>query len=149
MASRSRRWKYKWLFFWLLLRARTIRSFSPSSSCLYVPHECLGLFTIHIWFHVFRLIQIINDRCVFCFRFRIDNTDHIIDVNKNNAAFEYDQVNIICPVYQPGTYDEDAEKYIIYNVSTRFVSNRNARNLALDTGRKIVTSPSVYPGPPP
>lgn len=53
----------------------------------------------------------------FCYRFRIDNTDHIIDVNKNNAAFEYDQVNIICPVYQPGTYDEDAEKYIIYNVS--------------------------------
>ncbi|XP_076760732.1 ephrin [Xylocopa sonorina] len=49
--------------------------------------------------------------------FRIDNTDHIIDVNKNNAAFEYDQVNIICPVYQPGTYDEEAEKYIIYNVS--------------------------------
>lgn len=83
---------------------------------------------------------------VFCYRFRIDNTDHIIDVNKNNAAFEYDQVNIICPVYQPGTYDEDAEKYIIYNVST-FVPNRNAKNLALDIGRKIVTSPSVYPDP--
>ncbi|XP_063995066.1 ephrin-B2 isoform X2 [Diachasmimorpha longicaudata] len=49
--------------------------------------------------------------------FRIDNTDHIIDVNKNNAAFEYDQVNIICPVYLPGTYDDEAEKYIIYNVS--------------------------------
>ncbi|XP_057323415.1 ephrin-B1 isoform X2 [Microplitis mediator] len=49
--------------------------------------------------------------------FRIDNTDHIIDVNKNNAAFEYDQVNIICPVYGPGTYDDEAEKYIIYNVS--------------------------------
>lgn len=51
-------------------------------------------------------------------RFRIDNTDHIIDVNKNNAAFEFDQVNIICPVYPPGTYDDDAEKYIIYNVSS-------------------------------
>ena len=38
-------------------------------------------------------------------------------MNKNNAAFEYDQVNIICPVYQPGTYDDEAEKYIIYNVS--------------------------------
>ncbi|KAK2589025.1 hypothetical protein KPH14_001868 [Odynerus spinipes] len=49
--------------------------------------------------------------------FRIDNTDNIIDVNKNNAAFEYDQVNIMCPVYQPGTYDGDPEKYIIYNVS--------------------------------
>ena len=39
-------------------------------------------------------------------------------MNKNNAAFEYDQVNIICPVYQPGVYDSEAEKYIIYNVST-------------------------------
>lgn len=54
---------------------------------------------------------------LLCCRFRIDNTDHIIDVNKNNAAFEYDQVNIICPVYQPGTYDDEEEKYIIYNVS--------------------------------
>lgn len=55
----------------------------------------------------------------FCCRFRIDNTDHIIDVNKNNAAFEYDQVNIICPVYPPDSYvDDDAEKYIIYNVSS-------------------------------
>lgn len=54
--------------------------------------------------------------CV-CFRFRIDNTDHIIDVNKGNIPFEYDQVNIICPVYMPGTHEEDAEKYIIYNVS--------------------------------
>lgn len=57
---------------------------------------------------------------VFCYRFRIDNTDHIIDVNKGNYPFEYDQVNIICPVYTPGTHEEDAEKYIIYNVSTSF-----------------------------
>ncbi|KAG8199321.1 hypothetical protein JTE90_011787 [Oedothorax gibbosus] len=49
--------------------------------------------------------------------FRIDNTDHIIDVNKGNIPFEYDQVNIICPVYNPGTKDEDVERYIIYNVS--------------------------------
>jgi len=51
---------------------------------------------------------------LFC-RFRIDNTDHIIDVNRDNLP--YDQVNIICPVYAPGTKEEDAEKYIIYNVS--------------------------------
>jgi ephrin-B len=38
-------------------------------------------------------------------------------VNKGNIPFEYDQVNIICPVYMPGTHEEDAEKYIIYNVS--------------------------------
>ena len=52
-------------------------------------------------------------------RFRIDNTDHIIDVNRDNLP--YDQVNIICPVYAPGTSEEDAEKYIIYNVSS-FIS---------------------------
>lgn len=68
--------------------------------------------------------------------FRIDNTDHIIDVNKNNAAFEYDQVNIICPVYQPGTYDDDAEKYIIYNVSkeeyeTCRITNASPRVIAI------------------
>jgi hypothetical protein len=60
--------------------------------------------------------------CVVCFRFRIDNTDHIIDVNKGNIPFEYDQVNIICPVYMPGTHEEDAEKYIIYNVSGALIS---------------------------
>ncbi|XP_076029106.1 uncharacterized protein LOC143017953 [Oratosquilla oratoria] len=51
------------------------------------------------------------------FRFRIDNTDHIIDVNRGNIPFEYDQVNIICPVYVKETSDGDTEKYIIYNVS--------------------------------
>lgn len=68
--------------------------------------------------------------------FRIDNTDHIIDVNKGNVRFEYDQVNIICPVYMPGTYDEDAEKYIIYNVSkeeyeTCRITNPNPRIIAI------------------
>ena len=71
-----------------------------------------------------------------CCRFRIDNTDHIIDVNKNNIPFEYDQVNIICPVYQPGTHEEDAEKYIIYNVSkeeydTCRITNPNPRIIAV------------------
>uniref|UniRef100_T1KN02 Ephrin RBD domain-containing protein n=1 Tax=Tetranychus urticae TaxID=32264 RepID=T1KN02_TETUR len=46
--------------------------------------------------------------------FRIDNTDHIIDVNRGNNPFEYDQVNIICPTYTEGT-NEEAETYIIYN----------------------------------
>ena len=50
--------------------------------------------------------------------FRIDNTDHIIDVNHGNKPWEYDQVNIICPVYPPGkNYQSDIEKYIIYSVS--------------------------------
>lgn len=68
--------------------------------------------------------------------FRIDNTDHIIDVNKGNIPFEYDQVNIICPVYTPGTHEEDAEKYIIYNVSkeeydTCRITNPNPRIIAI------------------
>lgn len=68
--------------------------------------------------------------------FRIDNTDHIIDVNKGNVQFEYDQVNIICPVYMRGTYDEDTEKYIIYNVSkeeyeTCRITNPNPRIIAI------------------
>jgi len=49
--------------------------------------------------------------------FRIDNTDHIIDVNKGNKPWEYDQVNIICPVYQPGTAVDDIETYVIYSVT--------------------------------
>ncbi|KAI1280936.1 Ephrin-B2 [Halotydeus destructor] len=49
--------------------------------------------------------------------FRIDNTDHIIDVNRGNNQFEYDQVNLICPTYPKGTRAEDTESYIIYNVS--------------------------------
>ncbi|XP_046405331.1 ephrin-B1-like [Ischnura elegans] len=68
--------------------------------------------------------------------FRIDNTDHIIDVNKGNMPFEYDQVNIICPVYMPGTHEDDAEKYIIYNVSkeeydTCRITNPNPRIIAI------------------
>ncbi|XP_023212161.1 ephrin-B1-like [Centruroides sculpturatus] len=69
-------------------------------------------------------------------RFRIDNTDHIIDVNKGNIPFEYDQVNIICPVYSPGTKEEDVERYIIYNVSKEEydscrITNPNPRIIAV------------------
>ncbi|GFY47521.1 ephrin-B1 [Trichonephila inaurata madagascariensis] len=74
--------------------------------------------------------------------FRIDNTDHIIDVNKNNLPFEYDQVNIICPVYphtNQGTAegdDEEEERYIIYNVSKEEydscrITNPNPRIIAV------------------
>lgn len=52
-----------------------------------------------------------------CCRFRIDNTDHIIDVNHGNIPYEYDQVNLVCPSYSPSTPEDEAEKYIIYNVS--------------------------------
>ncbi|XP_055922600.1 uncharacterized protein LOC129953416 [Eupeodes corollae] len=68
--------------------------------------------------------------------FRIDNTDHIIDVNKGNLAFEFDQVHIICPVYEPGTFENETEKYIIYNVSkveyeTCRITNADPRVIAI------------------
>jgi len=49
--------------------------------------------------------------------FRIDNTDNVIDVNRGNSVFEYDQAHIICPVYPAGTRPLDAERYIIYSVT--------------------------------
>ena len=52
--------------------------------------------------------------------FRIDNTDHIIDVNRGNKPWEYDQVNIICPVYRQGSQmgaSEEKETSVIYSVS--------------------------------
>ncbi|XP_059490994.1 ephrin-A4 isoform X2 [Neocloeon triangulifer] len=68
--------------------------------------------------------------------FRIDNTDHIFDVNKDNSPFEYDQVNIICPVYPADTPDEETEKYMIYNVSkeeydTCRIMDPNPRTVAI------------------
>lgn len=47
--------------------------------------------------------------------FRLDNTDHIIDVNSGNLPWEYDQVNIICPVSKPDTIHP--ERHVIYSVS--------------------------------
>ena len=71
-------------------------------------------------------------------RFRIDNTDHIMDVNKSPA--EYDRVNIFCPHRAAaGTSTNDSEGsgngyYIIYNVSkeeyeTCRVTNPAARRM--------------------
>jgi ephrin-B len=47
--------------------------------------------------------------------FRLDNTDHIVDVNSGNQPWEYDQVNIICPVSKPGV--RYPESHVIYSVS--------------------------------
>lgn len=55
--------------------------------------------------------------------FRIDNTDHIIDINRGNFPFEYDQANIICPVYPQSASDRDMEKYIIYSVGREEYEN--------------------------
>ncbi len=46
------------------------------------------------------------------------NTENIIQVNGGNHPWEYDQVNIVCPVYRPGaTREAMQEKYIIYSVT--------------------------------
>ena len=42
--------------------------------------------------------------------FRIDNTDHIVDVNEGNLPWEYDQLNIICP-------QNSLEQHVVYSVS--------------------------------
>lgn len=60
----------------------------------------------------------------------------MIDVNKGNLQFEYDQVHIICPYYEPGTNENETEKYIIYNVSkveyeTCRITNPNPRIIAI------------------
>jgi len=51
-------------------------------------------------------------------RFRIDNTDHIVDVNRGTRhSFEYDQVNLICPFYPSSPSKLKEERYIIYLVN--------------------------------
>ncbi|XP_054161349.1 latrophilin Cirl-like [Oppia nitens] len=67
--------------------------------------------------------------------FRIDNTDHIIDVNRGNVAYEYDQVNVVCPIYTKGTKEEDIETFIIYNVSKEEYDTCTVSNYA--TARTI------------
>ena len=52
--------------------------------------------------------------------FRIDNTDNVFDINKGNAPWEHDQIDIMCPFYEPNSPSDlklEEEKYIIYNVN--------------------------------
>lgn len=91
--------------------------------------------------------------------FRIDNTDHIVDVNEGNLPWEYDQLNIICPSYDNrGTRGrEEGEQYIIYNVSkeeydTCRISQRDPRVVAVcdspyDQTQFTITFRSFSPTP--
>ena len=52
----------------------------------------------------------------------MDNHDHIIDVNQGRSSMnpsEYDQVNILCPLYDKRTTPnpEDTERFVIYHVN--------------------------------
>merc|ERR1711976_458807 len=53
--------------------------------------------------------------------FRIDNTDHIVDVNEGNQPFEYDQLNIICP-------HQSLEQHVIYSVTREEYDNCRVTN---------------------
>jgi hypothetical protein len=46
---------------------------------------------------------------------RQSSEPRVVLVNEGNLPWEYDQVNIICPVYKPGT--PDPEQHIIYSVT--------------------------------
>ena len=106
-----------------------------------IPQLTLLLFSI-----VFQQINVINGVRQSHFVhwntsnpiFRIDNTDHIIDVNHGNKPWEYDQVNIICPVYPSGRRrpEDEIEKYIIYSVTkeeyeTCRITNPNPKTIAI------------------
>jgi len=41
--------------------------------------------------------------------FQLDNTEHIVDVNYGNLAWEYDQLHLVCP--------QSDEQHVIYSVS--------------------------------
>ena len=60
-------------------------------------------------------------RLVNFFRFRIDNTDHIIDVNQRETGnpFDVDRINIVCPVYDKTEFPnlKDTEQFVIYHVT--------------------------------
>ena len=76
--------------------------------------------------------------------FRIDNTDNVIDVNVGNTRWEYDQANFVCPRAKKKSAEEEAEKYIIYNVSKEeydscMVTQPSSRVVATCTGAEYVT----------
>ena len=75
-------------------------------------------FTHSTNFSIFYGIKVLNFY-LFPFSFRIDNTDHIIDVNQGRSWMEYDQVNILCPLYDKKTTPniQDTERYVIYHVN--------------------------------
>lgn len=56
-------------------------------------------------------------------------------MNRGNVAYEYDQINIICPMYSKGTREDDIETYIIYNVSL------DSLNLGVWLGDIVDTAP--------
>ena len=100
--------------------------------------------------------------------FRIDNTDNVIDVNVGNTRWQYDQANFVCPRAKQkksaaqdaaatagavgnttGKEGEEAETYIIYNVSKEeydscMVTQPSSRVVATCTGAEPGSSGQLY-----
>jgi ephrin-B len=100
--------------------------------------------------------------------FRIDNTDNVIDVNVGNTRWQYDQANFVCPRAKQkksaaqdaastaavggntaGKEGEEAETYIIYNVSKEeydscMVTQPSSRIVATCTGAEPGSSGQLY-----
>ena len=78
--------------------------------------------------------------------FRIDNTDHIVDVNSGNLPFEYDQLNIICPVaggHGRGTRGrEEGERYKYSYLSK--ITQQRGNKIYLKCVCNIVSNPVVF-----
>ena len=55
--------------------------------------------------------------------FMFSSKNNVMDINKGNLPWEYDQANIICPYYKRGTREADMEQYIIYSVSETEYNN--------------------------
>ncbi len=101
------------------------------------------------------------DLSFLSFRFRIDNTDHILDVNVGTAPNNYDIVNIFCPFYDVhGNHSKPGggeESFVIYAVSkdeyaTCRIRSQHPRVIAkCDTPRKskvfTITFRSFSPTP--
>ena len=58
--------------------------------------------------------------------FQNPGQDNLVMVNEDNLPWEYDQVNIICPVFKPGT--DDNEQHIIYSVEKEEYENCRVTN---------------------
>lgn len=50
------------------------------------------------------------------FKLDHDSNKNVIAINGGNHPWEYDQVNLVCPVYKPGASGKQ-EQYIIYSVT--------------------------------
>ncbi len=80
----------------------------------------------------------------FCdnFRFRIDNTDNIIDIRAATTTppYVYDSVDIVCPLYVRGVdNDKTLERFVIYRVN-----KEEYDTCRINGGEKGAWSKTVY-----